>query len=302
MLIANMSDHSKHFESWPSIGAVEQDRYCESCGHNLIGQIVRRDNPYGLLVVLCPECGKFAPGADASTAGYVWSRRLMTFLLTIWVMSMSALVLVSVLGQFGIMLGTLHEFTSYDWHTEDATLGGNLITTIVTNSGSSSSLGAALSQVPSLRTGTISRTVRGEIILREEVPYYAQQLFLLVATSGALGFLLALLVVVFCFHWKRYGYYTLIFIVPLVAGGATCLVWWGQASNLISWSAKYTILHALAHALGGCVGILSGRPLVRLLAHVALPQSARSKLSFLWLADGKVPPSHEAQTTSDVEV
>ena len=45
----------------PRVGVLTTDRFCTGCGYNLIGQAIVHDEPSGLRMVLCSECGVAAP-------------------------------------------------------------------------------------------------------------------------------------------------------------------------------------------------------------------------------------------------
>jgi len=62
---------------------VTGDRLCTTCGYNLIGQVVRRERHYGLLVVRCPECGTVASVQEYPLLGR-WARRWGVVLAVLW--------------------------------------------------------------------------------------------------------------------------------------------------------------------------------------------------------------------------
>ena len=66
------------------LGVIEGDQFC-TCGYNLHGQRVQRDERLGFAVVRCAECGAFHPAGHGSTATRAWLRRLAGILLVVWI-------------------------------------------------------------------------------------------------------------------------------------------------------------------------------------------------------------------------
>ena len=69
---------------------IELDRFCEGCAYNLRTLPVYRDDYTGIPVVRCPECGRFQPANDTSTALRPWLHRLTSLLLAIWMLTLVA--------------------------------------------------------------------------------------------------------------------------------------------------------------------------------------------------------------------
>ena len=63
------SSSGQDFYDLPRLLHFEVDRFCEGCGYNLRGQVVRREPGTKILLARCPECGCFHPAADAGTVG-----------------------------------------------------------------------------------------------------------------------------------------------------------------------------------------------------------------------------------------
>jgi hypothetical protein len=112
------------------------------------------------------------------------------------------------------------------------------------------------------------------------------------AIAGALfgGFLST-----FCWHWRR-GWRYLGAVIPLLL---SVLVWnlWrttGYSQNpkprLGHWGLSVLAIVVGLQTLCVLVGEALGRPTARLALQILLPARLRQYLSFLWFADGKVPP------------
>lgn len=56
------------------LGMLTGDRRCHACGFNLRGQMIVREEHYGMVMVRCPECGVPAPLMDYPRLGH-WGRR-----------------------------------------------------------------------------------------------------------------------------------------------------------------------------------------------------------------------------------
>lgn len=84
------------------LSTVTGDRVCASCGFNLVGQPIVREEKYGLLIVRCPECAAVAALQEYPSMG-VWAKRIGALAAAIW-------VLIVVAGGFA-MGGALMGFT-----------------------------------------------------------------------------------------------------------------------------------------------------------------------------------------------
>lgn len=276
------------FDRQPPVAYVEMDRYCDGCGYNLRTQPVRVDARTGLLLCRCPECGRFHPARDATTAGRVWLERLGRLLLFTWILTILGGTIGLGAAQIGATFITLEELTRY--RQVDLNPPG-AAPTPTTNPASTSS--QMISVTPAGRivvnTGNPTMTWRREVV--DDLPYYALLITLTHGLSFGLGFLLALLAVVIFHHWRRWGYLVPVTLVPIIAGVIVWLVWREDVGHLLAWATPFIVRHAAAHLVGGLSGILLGRPLARLIVSLTLPPRIRQVLAFLWLADGKQPPA-----------
>lgn len=80
------------FERLPILSQLENDRFCEGCGYNLRMQGVRRDPRLDILLVRCPECGRYHPVSIAGTTRQVWVQRLVGILMLAYILLMLSLI------------------------------------------------------------------------------------------------------------------------------------------------------------------------------------------------------------------
>lgn len=71
------------------VAIVSGDRVCGSCGFNLHGQHVVREEHYAMLMVRCPECGQVASLHEYPVLG-PWAKRLGFLLAGVWLLVMLA--------------------------------------------------------------------------------------------------------------------------------------------------------------------------------------------------------------------
>jgi hypothetical protein len=100
-------------EFLPPVAYIETDRYCEHCGYNLRTQPVVREPHTQFLVARCPECGRFHPAAEHTSAGRLWLRRLATLLLFLWIVVVAHAGAGVLLAQGAWGMLTLEELTHY---------------------------------------------------------------------------------------------------------------------------------------------------------------------------------------------
>lgn len=68
-------------EIGPAVGHLQTDTFCAHCGYNLVTQAVLRDSRLEILVVRCPECGRFTAAGQGTSAAKVWLNRFATVML-----------------------------------------------------------------------------------------------------------------------------------------------------------------------------------------------------------------------------
>jgi hypothetical protein len=274
------------FDRQPEVAFVETDRYCESCGYNLRTQPVRRDARTRVLLCRCPECGGFQPVREGVTAGRVWLQRLGTLGLFWWIVTLLGVGFGLGAAQVGFTMIPLEELTTHRQvivpvaAAQSQPAGGGSTVTI------------AGQRITITQPGTRT-TYRREV--REYYPYYRAFMALMHTISFTLGFLLSLMAVVVFHHWRRWGYLVPALFVSITTGLLTWYIWLIECPHLLDWAESIIVRQSAAHLAGALTGILLGRPFARLLATLMLPQRLRQVLAFLWLVDGKRPPTVGAQ-------
>jgi len=241
---------------------IELDRFCEGCAYNLRTLPVYRDDYTGIPVVRCPECGRFQPANDTSTALRPWLHRLTSLLLAVWM-----LALIAGLVSLGMAEGAM----SYANLDELTVRGGSRVQRI---------------------NNTTIRTWSGYGPLEVQTDYPYRKLFIttMLITSSLIAFVCGALAVVVVPHWHRGAYFGLVLAVPIVAGVLVAIIWRYEAPHLLDWGLPYVMAHMGVQVLGGLLGVIFGRPLARLTVRIFLPTGIRPSLAFLWLADDKPFP------------
>jgi hypothetical protein len=110
--------------------------------------------------------------------------------------------------------------------------------------------------------------------------------------SSLLGFLLGMLLVTFLWHWSRRRYIAAI-IFPMIAAGFVLFNFLTDESynTLRNWLIGRVILIVAVQCAAVLLGVTLGRKLSRTIARSIIPPKPRQMLAFLWIADGKPPPS-----------
>ena len=270
------------FDAQPPLASVETDRFCDGCGYNLRTQPIRREPRTAVLLCRCPECGRFHPARDATTAGNLWLRRLAALLLGLWIVLLIAGGLTLGGLQIGFTYITLDEFTTYS-RVGPVPAPPPIVTT------SQGSITIVTTPAPNLAiSGGGGSTWKLEVI--EDYEHRAAFVALMHAISFFWGLLLALLLVLSLLHWPRWTYLIPVLFVSLAAAAIVWFAWRDEAPYLLDWGTPYILSQAAAHLAGGLTGILFGRRLARLVITLMLPPRVRQHLAFLWLVDGKQPP------------
>ena len=276
-------DSAVDLDQIPPIAYIETDRFCDHCGYNLRTQAVRRDERTKLLLCRCPECGRLLAAQDGPTAGRIWLQRLGTLALFFWIMFILSAIFGLGAAQVGLSIGTLEELTTYQASsspqaaTSQPAATQRVIysqgsTTIIQTLGSSSNV----TRVP-------RQDYEGEILFRALVH----------ASSFVLGYVLLLLLVVVCHHWRKWTFLLPAVAIPGILTYIGFLVWTFDYPELADWSLRI-LLGLNAAFLAGCLaGIVSGRPVTRTMVRLLLPPRLRQVLAFLWLADAKTLPRGE---------
>ena len=245
------------------VACIDLDLFCGNCGYNLRTLPVFRDDHTGIPVVRCPECGRFQSANDASTALRPWLDRLTLFLLGMWILFLVAVMAHLCLAEGAVSYANLDELTEH--------VGTN---------------------VRWIGNTTIRIGVNTSAPLEVNTEYPGYEFFIawILLGSFMIAFAGGMFAVIAMPHWRRGAYAGLMLAMPVIAGVVVAVVWENDSPPLFSWGIPYIAAHAGAQLLGGLAGIACGRPLGRLAVRVCLPPSARPRLAFLWLADGKPFP------------
>jgi len=262
------------FEMLPAVGSVELDRYCESCGYNLMRQAVRREPRTALLLVRCPECGGYTPANTLTTAHRAWFRGLAVLGWVLWVaawvfmIGMASLILAAMLPDAAWQRSAFEE-TDVIQHINGMTHY---------NQHRVISLGAWDQEML-----MISGMIFGGFVLTA--------IFLTTITTA------------FMPHWKRWGYVLFALGWPIIALMISLAIFipertrWRNyydeiAPEFISWLYQYTIACVLLTAVSGALFAWLGRPLARVLVRLFVPPRQRGVFVYLWIVDGKTPPAN----------
>lgn len=97
------------------LGHIESDRFCFGCGYSLRGQPVRRHEATDILLVSCPECGRFEPAQQIAFASHPIMQRMLRNFMFGWYMTVFLLIAGEALGQLvGLTVGV---YETVRWFT-----------------------------------------------------------------------------------------------------------------------------------------------------------------------------------------
>ena len=247
------------FDALQSVSTISADRYCESCGYNLRGQHVRRDDRTQLYMVRCPECHTFTHANQPGKRWEPWLQRLTIVLTILWLVAWAwaFVMLVFVEGAFGDEM--FREAGFYSYHHHDPF--GN--------------------EVPTSQQLAQRR-------FEQQLAYVFSM-----ACRFGIGLGAACILAAVMWFWKRWGLWLFIILYPTIAAGINIFVLTYESRadrNLLGSPWIFFAPFAVSCILGGFIGVWIGRPLTRLLIRVFVPPAFRPYLGFLWEVDGKIPP------------
>jgi hypothetical protein len=215
------------FDRLPALSQIQNDRFCESCGYNLRLQAVRRDPHLELLVVHCPECGRYTPVAVGSPAWRVWFQRFSGLLVLAWVAALVVGLILLAMAQGAIMI--------------------EMVETV----------GRLWRVAPGSTTFPQGRGVTN--------PNYREFMALMTALLLGVGFAGVGLTTIVLPHWRRWGFLLLALALPPAVAGCVFLTapdryqrWIGP---YMAWSAGVLMIGGL---LGRMAGRPLARLLVRM--------------------------------------
>jgi len=278
------------------LGIVHGDRVCVSCGFNLSGQRIVREEKYNLLIARCPECGQVAPLMEYPLLGR-WANRWAATLAGLWLLLFFAASFACGMTIFGLAMGTTEVVSDEAgiaisdahraWaleHNPDLDLQQTRWDVVDPSWWDGADKRALFNDAGGVRM----------IVWRGSQTTWIGLFFAMVA-FGSAGSIMLLGV-----PKARLALATLF---PLAIASAASLVMISAGpSGMSSHSSHiYVLARELVRpwtipmtiALGGVflvVGLLIGRPLARWLARTALPNRFVQGLSALWTCEGKSPP------------
>lgn len=264
---------------------METDCFCEHCGYNLHGQPVHRDEQLGIMVCRCPECGRFHAAGYRTIAMSIWMSRLATALLTFWII-LEVTVVVLALISFGA-IGITH--AQLNLETVPVDKSGREIE--YRQVGITGTFQAVYKDTGQVTTNPVSYQAR--VAVRHYQSWQEAWGPSLVMTffSWLCGFVLAILAVTFVWHWPR-GRYLYLLLLPLLAVGFTIPSFaLDFGVQIRGWLAQRMLYEAAVQMVGLVMGIVMGRPLVRLILRMFVPPRPRQLFNFLWRVDGKIAPA-----------
>ena len=246
---------------------LETDLFCHGCGYNLHGQIVTMDERLGFLVCRCPECGRFHPAAMGVSATRPWLARLGVLLA-----SMMLFTALGVFGLAGLFLG-MASYAHLDSYTQRV---------YQNNSYGSNSIRELRVPNPS-EYGT---SYYQELLTR-------WRLFAGFSALVAVG--LGMFCAVILWHAspvRRWAVLVFPFVVAVLTYGTWALN--ENIDHVFTYSVERLFAYSLLNVICMIFGLLSGRAITRGLLRLFVPPRLRQHVNFLWLCDGKTPPTVKA--------
>jgi hypothetical protein len=269
-------------------GQLEVDAFC-TCGYNLHGQLVSLDERLGFPICRCPECGRYHPAGAGVTSRSLWLHRFAASLLALWVLVVLVICFLVTLAMAGMQGASVDDFTYQSFISPDGrpvTAGmlpngrgyGYVITgtnIVVTN--------------PILRRTTVRPPDFTTLFMHSN---NNRDLEMFILISSLLGFLLGILLVTFLWHWPRWRYIGAM-LFPIIASGFTFFSFLTDDSYhpIRNWVIGRLLMMLAIQCAAVLLGVLLGRKISRTIARSIIPPKPRQMLAFLWIADGKLPPS-----------
>jgi hypothetical protein len=283
------------------VSTIVGDRLCVGCGFNLTGQPVFKESQYNLFIARCPECGVVASMQEYPALGK-WANRWAALAAALWLAVLAGGTFAFGMIVFGVSMGSWHEGVDEfaDWVGEFAATDES--SGLLTNTSNISSISrysvidvawwesqdhwALLAQAGGFR----------KMIASEMVSFWLG--------IGVGGFVFGVIGSVALLHAKRLRLAFLLLAPLVITALFQTGMYVGEASDMAN--ATVSSVHNLVRVefgpvmlaltdgfayLGILIGAMVGRPVARGLVRAFLPPRLRSSLSFLWLTDGKSPPS-----------
>jgi hypothetical protein len=249
------------------IGTIQTDTFCEGCGYNLHTQAVARDDRLGILIVRCPECGRYAAVGQTTTAARAWLNRLATLLLTGWIGFL--LLLFALCSLFMGLLSYGHMESMTDYKQVSGPVPGTM---------------PAAGYI-----GTYKFQYEIKQIPPEDVDQRASQRseqIWLTSLTVSLSLLAGILFSTLLWHCKDWA--GLLSFLPAIAGcGIAAMIWASDPQTLLvrGWGVRQIGVFFLIDLIA--IAVILGRRFARGLLRLLVAPKARQHLAFLWIVDGK---------------
>lgn len=248
-------DFTAAYEAQPVVAQVEGDRFCVGCGYNLRQQPVRIEPETESAMIRCPECGRFASAHESVAASHRWLHRMAGPAVVVWGLGLLAGLFAAGFALFLDLIIMYDTLLNYDYNASSY------------------------------------RQIFAAPATTDEWLGYG----IMVAVAGGLGLLVGLAVAVCLPHWNRIASLASAVIWP--AAAYACFygimrvdpgsVAQGDVDALLIWMVPVIVAAIGCGIAMACVGRVVGRALVRVL----LPGKLRTPMGYLWLVDGKTPPT-----------
>lgn len=235
------------------LSRVQTDLFCGDCGENLYARPIWRTEDTGLLVARCPRCGKVHPAVEALPYRRVWRARLGVTLGLAWVGLLLTAAAIGLTVDYALQL----EAPRWDYQKTEAS--------------------------PYLQpTLNWPRTLG--------------QFRWLLPLAGGLCVGFGVLLASALYHWRARWHVLAAAALPF-AGLLIAWLEWRDRRFYMDWSEDplrdmllIAAIVAAVQAVGGVIGVCIGRPVVRGLLRVLLPNASRKHFAFLWRRDGRQLP------------
>ncbi len=294
---AKVADHEGEGEVCSSL--ITADRLCAKCGYNLIGQIVRREPRYRLLVARCPECGTVAAMQEYPLLGR-WAARWGLVIAALWFLLLLSVLVGMSSAVMGMSWGIAYE-GSYplaqeirqqqsDWQQQQT-------------GGTTTQQPAWMSWWSDLDPNWWTQAKGREILAAGGgwAGYVNPDAYWITLVAGLVMLPFGIFMSVALIHLQRWRA-ALVTLVPGLGLAAVFLVVRfiaEMAGNSMQVGSKaielmgvpLLVMGFLACAVSLALSVWFGRPILRLAIRMLLPPRFRGAFAHLWIAEGKRPPA-----------
>ena len=281
------------------IGMVEGDRACHVCGFNLRGQPVVRERYYQMVMVRCPECGAPAPLLEYPPVSRWITRARVVAMIACLVLMLSGFLFAGLLIWQNAVRATrltvepLATLIANDFIEFAKPNGGNTINAWL---GQQSPGPETRIENSWLKKQNPSEWLsRVEVATQPLAPSVVGTWLAAAPTLFSVGCVLACMLP----HWRRRRLMLVPVIAFTVAMAAIALGWpdtkprfisaWEVAVRILPW--WIMVAQCGVGAMIVLCGVMSGRPIARLLIRWLVPPRQYPAFGFLWAADARPMPT-----------